>query len=434
MAKFKGPDTRAMLEAGRSGGEFAYRGAKARLEEEQRGAESVQRGLTKGAEMLQRQGELESRKEALAKSMGLQERKVSLEEAKAGFEYRKPGQGPAPGPDQQAEGAQAPPGTQPGGAGAVAGGGVQPPGQERMDKEDLSYEQGRGFHVMRPEEKQRRQQVMQVKRSELAIKQRNAESTQLNALTGYHNALGKSGDEGRKERAKHLLRMDEAVDGIQDTIDKVSEGKVDVDGLASAFADNPAMQQAAASGDDAQTMAIGMRLLKVRRDTMGLRYTAESGKLWTTFEEDSSVGRTFNQMLPRMKQALTMGTNLAPGGTAPELQAEFAEESGGLTAHWKGLKNDTDRSRFARKTLARLMLESQARRGAAETNMELMGLRQTMQQQTDLIRQYQETFGQIPNDQSGTTPNQQPGAGQDPGAFVPSGQLGDIPGAWKQAR
>jgi hypothetical protein len=473
MPKFKGPDTRAMIEAGRSGGEFAYRGAKARLEQEQEQGARVERGISRGAEMLIREGarqdemelrrqELDARKEKLKQSMGLEERKMSLAEAKAGYQWEQdqpPGRGKTGiegqpetpsqqvdqtqpdagiGQQQQQEGAQDAQMF----AGGQGGGQQQPPMQgppvappednAAMLKQDLAFKQGKGYHALRPEEKARRRQAGLKASTELSIKMRNADTAARNAETAYERALTERGDKAIKHRAEELLKMDKAATATQDVIDDVLRGKITPEGMAAAFPNNPDMERAVASGDDAEVQKVAMRLLKAKRDTAGLKYMAKSGKFWSTFDESSDMGRKVTQLLPSIRDAMEYQLPKLPGDIpGPALRTEFQEEKGRLTGTWKGLQTDTQRSQFARKTLARLLVEAQERLGRAEVQMGLMQQNQRTQQVMEENRAYRERFGALPQPGDGNVPT---GSPTDPGAFTPTGQLGDIPKSWKQAR
>lgn len=429
MATKKTVDTRAMLEAGRSGGEFAYRGAKARGDQEKESAARVERGVARGSEMLQREGhhqdaqklkqaELTARQERLKKSMGLEGRKMSLAEAKAGYEWNQaqppPNQqvGPQgqPGtPDQggkeqlpdagigQVDGAQQAPGTAGLGQGPMQGPPVAPPETNAaMLKGDLAYKQGKGYHSMRPEEKAKRQQAGMKSAGELSVKMRNADTAAMNAETAYQNALTKRGEAGIEAQAKSLKILDDAATATQEVIDDVMREKISVTGLANAFPNNPEMDAAVQSGDTNAIQKIGMRLLKAKRDTSGLRYMAKSGQFWSAFDPSSDTGRKVTQLLPGFRDALNFGLAKLPGAV-PEagLRTEFQEERTGLLSQWKGIQTDSGQAQFARKTLARLLIESQERFGEAEVNLQQLQKDQQAMANAEKLKAYEAQFGPL---------------------------------------
>ncbi len=508
MAKFKGPDTRAMLEAGRSGGEFAYRGEKARGDQEKEKAAAIERGFSRAGQHVERQQfknkDLAARKERLTAEMGMAERKQKLAEAKEGYQWNQgerppPGEAGQPAPGQPAPGQPQPGQPQPGQPDSVIAegqGGPREPGAEgagpgvaeaapppetnpSMLKQDLSYQQGQGYLTMRPEEKAKRAGVATKRRADIHVALSNARSKALDSITKANRLKYTVGDDARKAEVAELAEANKQINIIQDKINAVGEGKMPTEELVRMYADNPEVQKALGQGMDEDTkqqatdaageqgvpgpgdekaLPVIMRLMKADRDTVALNFIATSGVIPQAWDESGDIGRRFTSLMPRIRMAMSSGMGQIPGDVKAGLQAEYGEEQQDITASWKGLKNDSEQQRFARKTLARLMVEGAERQMAGDQMMEMAGTNQQNAQLQQTVQNYIQQFGITPEQlqqqiDSGGEGGQLPGStgtdttptrAEEPGGaglqhqageeYRKSGGTKGIPSTWKGAK
>jgi len=493
MAKFKGPDTRAMLEAGRSGGEFAYRGAKARLDVEKESGAQVERGVARFGQHVQKEQfkkkDLEARKARLEGEMGIAERQAQLAEAKAGYQWNKPGATGAPDDISKEPGqpgqptvdqppTQGPPTAEGEAAGPGAPGAPQAPPPETnaaMLKQDLGYQQGRGFLTMRPEEKAKRAGVAAKQRADIAVAMSNARTNALNAITKANRLKYTAGKDARKAEVDALAEANKQINIIQDKINKVGDGTMSTEDLVRMYSDNPEVQKALGQGLDEDKMQeatdlaeeqgvpgpgieralpIIMRLMKADRDTVALNFIATSGIIPSAWDESGDIGRRFTSLMPRIRMAMGGGLTSIPGDVKPGLQAEYGEERKDITADWKGLKNDSEQQMFARKTLARLMVEAAERQMAGDQMMEMAGTNQENAQLRQQVQNFVQQFGITPEQlqqlidsggdvgqlprPTGDKVSQQPGGPglqhQAGAEYRKSGGTSGLPSTWSQAK
>jgi hypothetical protein len=482
-----------MLEAGRSGGEFAYRGEKARLDvEKERGAQ-VERGVARFGQHVQKEQfkkkDLAARKERLTAEMGAADRASQLAEAKAGYQWNKPGATGAPDditkepgqpgqPTVGEEPTQGPPTAEGQAAGAGAPGGPPPETNAAMLKQDLGYEQGRGFLTMRPEEKAKRAGVATKQRHDMAVAMSNARSKALDSITKANKLRYTAGNDAREAEVEALAEANKQINIIQDKINKVGDGTMSTEDLVRMYSDNPEVQQALGQGMEPDKMKeatelageqgmpgpgiekalpIIMRLMKADRDTVALNFIATSGVIPQAWDESGDIGRRFTSLMPRIRMAMGRGLETIPGDVKPGLQAEWGEEGQDVTASWKGLKNDSEQQRFARKTLARLMVEGAERQMAGDQMMEMAGTKQKLAQANQTIQNFVQTFGISPEElqqriESGEsvgqlqqhTGDRTPTRAEEPGGaalqheagseYRKSGGTSGLPSTWKQAK
>ncbi len=396
MAKFKGPDTRAMLAAGAAGSQAELRAEESGLAQEERRTARTQQGIARGAQMLQqegaRQGELAARKAKLGQQMELGEKQLSVQKRGQDVQAAKSGLMERPGAEQQQ--------------------GQEPPPTEQETKPLELGPQGR--FISTPQAKASQQAATGLARSKQATALQNAQTASLNAQTAFEKAKNAGKLEAQKAAYKSMAKGIETTQGFYE---QVMTGETPPGPILRNYAKtNPAAAQALESGDPEEMAAVAGRLLKAQRDNQGLAMMESTGEFPPFWGDPNSPAvKRFNSMAPMVASSLDRASEMM-GQEDSALEEATTHEMGQLQRAWRGFASDADKQSFIRRTTARLMREVSEIERARGVEAQASGMQQRLQSADETIARLQQENEALRAD---------PAAGN--GGLVEPGQGQEVP-------